>query len=235
MGDKLGYSVVSPAHNEEGNLEKLVKSLQEVLAKTAGQNSFEIIIVNDNSTDNSEKLLEKLKSDIKQLVVVNRKNAPGVGNAIREGLAKARGDIIITMDADLSHDPREIPQLLKALEGYDMVCGSRYTQKGIGEMNLPRKIISRTFNNIFKMLLGLCVRDFTSGYRVIRRKVIEGIHLKNEKFGLYIEIPLKASKKGFRITEAPIHYYGRNEGESKLSYLKEGPEYIKVILDVMKS
>ena len=96
------HSLVIPAHNEAKNLPKLLVKARSVLKKT--KKKFEIILVNDNSTDNTIKVLEKLKNKIKELRIVNRKTNPGVGYAIREGLSKAKGDVIITMDGDLSHD-----------------------------------------------------------------------------------------------------------------------------------
>jgi len=118
----MRYSLVIPAHNESENLVRLLKSACSVLQKT--NEKFEIIAVNDNSTDDSLEMLKSLKRQIKEIVIVNRTKNPGVGYAIREGLGNAKGSVIITMDGDLSHDPSEIPKFLGLLNGYDMVCGS---------------------------------------------------------------------------------------------------------------
>lgn len=230
--EKIYYSVVVPAHNEAGNLKRLISELKNVLSK-AGK-KFEIIIVNDNSTDGSLKVLDKLKKKVSELVILNRTANPGVGNAIREGLYKTRGAIIITMDGDLSHNPEEIPLLLEKLEGNDMVCGSRYITGGDADMPVSRKLISGAFNVIFRTLLGLKIRDFTSGFRVYKRKVIEKISLKSRKFGIYIEIPLKAHIAGFKLAESPIKYLKREIGQSNLNYFVQGPEYLRVIFEVLK-
>lgn len=229
----IHYSVVVPAHNEAGNLRKLALGIKNALSKT--RKKFEIVIVNDNSADNSSEVLEHLKKKgVSELVIINRTTNPGVGNAIREGLCKARGETIITMDGDLSHEPEEIPKLLAKMGRYDMVCGSRYINGSKANIELSRKIISKTFNILFGNLLRMPVRDFTSGFRAYKREVIEKINLKNQNFGIYIEIPLKAYINGFKLTEAPITYSKRQSGHSNLNYFSQGPEYLKVIFEVLK-
>lgn len=229
---KAYYSVVIPAHNESKCLEKLVLKLKDDVSKL--NKRFEIIIVNDNSTDDSLQVLKRLKKNVDELVIINREKNPGVGNAIREGLYKTKGKIIITMDGDLSHNPAEIPKLLGSLGKYDIVCGSRYIRGGKAYIEFSRKIISNTFNVIFRNLLRIPVKDFTSGFRAYKREVIEKINLKNENFGIYIEVPLKAYLAGFKLTEAPITYSKRKSGHSNLNYFVQGPEYLKVILEVLK-
>ena len=221
-----------PAHNESKNLAKLLKKTDSVLKKT--NEKFEIIVVNDNSTDNSSKILEDLKKEIKGLKIINRTANPGVGYAIREGLSKVKGDIIITMDADMSHNPGEIPNFLKLLNDYDMICGSRYINGGKADMVYSRIIISSLFNLIFRNLIGIPVRDFTSGFRAYKTEVIKKIRLESKKFGIYIEIPIKAHLKGFKLKEIPISYRKREFMKSNLNYFKQGPEYLKVILNALK-
>ena len=226
------HSLVIPAHNEAKNLQKLLKKAYSVLKKT--KEKFEIIVVNDNSTDNSDEILKKLNEKIKELRIVNRTKNPGAGYAIREGLGKVRGDIIITMDGDLSHDPAEIANFLKFLKNYDMICGSRYAKGGKAEMTYSRILMSSLFNLIFRKLIGIPVKDFTSGFRAYKAKIIDKIELKSKKFGIFIEIPLKAHLAGFKLTEIPISYHERCFGKSNLNYFKQGPEYIKVALEALK-
>jgi len=226
------YSLVIPAHNESKNLSKLLKTAIVVFKKLGKK--FEIIVVNDNSTDNSWNVLQDLKKEIRQLRVINRTTKPGVGYAIREGLYNAKGDIIITMDGDLSHDPKEIPNFLKLLNSYDMVCGSRYIQGGKASMAKSRILISGLFNIIFRSLIGVPVRDFTSGFRVYRSEVIKKIKLISKTFGIYIEIPIKAHLAGFKLTEIPIIYHKREFGKSNLNYFNQGPEYLKVVFSALK-
>lgn len=226
------YSLVMPAHNEARNLPKLLEKAYSVLKKT--KEKFEIIVVNDNSTDNSDEVLEMLGKKIKELKVVARTKNPGAGFAIREGLSRAKGHVIITMDADLSHDPAEIPIFLKLLKNYDMVCGSRYAKGGKAEMAYSRILVSSLFNFIFRKVLGIPVRDFTSGFRVYKAEILDKIELKSKKFGIFIEIPLKAHLAGFKLTETPISYHERGFGKSNLNYFKQGPEYLKVAFEALR-
>ena len=225
------YSLVIPAHNEAKNLPKLVGKSHSALKKT--RQVFEIIIVNDNSTDNSYGVLKMLQKKFKELRIVNRASNPGVGYAIRQGISSAKGSIIITMDGDLSHDPYEMPKLLAQLKNYDMVCGSRYTKGGKANMASSRKLVSVLFNIVFRTLIGIKVRDFTSGYRAYNADILKKISLKSRKFGIFIEIPLKAYLAGFRLAEVPITYHKREHGKSNLNFFKKGPEYLKVALEAI--
>ena len=232
MKKNIFYSVVVPAHNESRNLRKLVLGLKRVLSKTGKK--FEIIIVNDNSTDDSLIVLKELKKSVHELIIVNRTSNPGVGNAIREGLNNVRGDIIITMDADLSHAPEEIPKFLNSFDDSDMICGSRYTKGGKADMTYSRILISGLFNLIFRKIIGIKVKDFTSGYRAYKSKVPKAIKLNSKKFGIYIEIPIKAHLAGFKLKEIPISYHKREFGSSNLNYFKQGPEYLKVVFEGLR-
>ena len=225
------YSSVTPARNEAQNLPQLVENLDAALRSLGSP--YEIVIVNDNSTDDSKAVLESLRSRFPALRPVHRSSDPGVGNAIREGLRKAQGQVIITFDGDLSHDPAEIPSLLKGLKGYDMVCGSRYMSGGKAHMNLSRVLISGMSNMVFRTALGLPIKDFTSGFRVYKRTVIDTIKLKGSQFGVYIEIPIKAHLAGFKLTEMPITYHQRKFGTTHLNYMKQVPEYLKVALEAI--
>jgi dolichol-phosphate mannosyltransferase len=225
------YSVVTPARNEALNLPELVERLDNVLQKLG--KAYEIIIVNDNSTDDSTRVLENLKLRFSSLNPLHRTENPGVGMAIRSGLKKAQGQVIITLDGDLSHAPEEIPRLLEGLKNYDMVCGSRYMSGGKADMHISRVIISGVFNIIFRGILGIPVKDFTSGFRTYKRTVVDSITLTGSQFGVYIEIPIKAYLAGFKLTEQPITYHKRKYGTTHLSYLKQGPEYLKVAFEAL--
>ena len=228
----ITYSVVTPARNEAQNLPQLVEALDAALRPLGAP--YEIIIVNDNSTDDSKAVLEGLRSRSTALRPIHRASYPGVGNAIREGLNNAQGQTIITLDADLSHDPGEIPSLLEGLKDHDMVCGSRYMSGGKAHMGISRVIISGASNMLFRTVLGLPVKDFTSGFRVYKRAVIDTIALKGSQFGVYIEIPIKAHLAGFKLTERPITYHKRKFGTTHLNYIKQVPEYLNVALEGLK-
>jgi len=225
------YSVVIPAHNEAKTLNGLVLEIKKILSKTGKK--FEIIIVNDNSTDNTAEVLKDISNSHPELIPINRTTNPGVGYTIRDGFKNVSGKVIITIDADLSHNPLEIPNFLAALKDHDMVCGSRYIKGGKAEVTLTRLIISRSFNFIFRNLIGIHVKDFTSGYRAYKSDIIDNIKLTSKNFGIFIEIPLKAHLAGYKITEIPINYQRREVGKSNLGYFKQGPEYLRVIFEVL--
>ncbi|MFH1788868.1 MAG: polyprenol monophosphomannose synthase [Candidatus Altiarchaeota archaeon] len=220
---KTDLSIIVPAHNEEENLAKLMAEIRNTL----GDDGYEVIIVNDNSTDGTKKVLEELAGKYPQLKPIHRTPPQGVGHTLRTGFAAASGDIIVTMDADLSHDPNDIPRLIEKLnEGYDIVLGSRYMEGGEIENTLSRKIISKSFS-VFTKILGLHVKDATTGFRAHKRLVLEALKLSSVGFEIHIEIPMKAGKKGYWVAEVPIIYHERYAGESKLNYAKEGPRYVK--------
>lgn len=225
----MELSIVIPAHNEAGNLPELISAIDKVVASVIST-EYEIFVVNDNSTDITEAVLKELKENHPALRYIHRKNGKGVGNTLRDGFKTAKGDIIITMDADLSHDPKYIPSLYSKLkEGYDIVIGSRYIKGGGMDSTMGRLILSRGFA-IFSNLLGLNVHDATTGYRAQKKKVLDELSLESEGFEIHIEIPMKAKKRGFRLCEIPIKYAKRKEGRSKLSYISEGPRYIKIAI-----
>jgi dolichol-phosphate mannosyltransferase len=222
-------SVVIPAFNEEKNVKKLIEQIETVFINH--KINGEIIFVNDNSTDNTSKIAHELRKIYSNLTVIDRTDGlNGPGRTQREGFKHVRGKIIITMDSDLSHDPREIPKFLRAITTTDIVCGSRYGLEGKAEMSFFRTLISKSYNFIFKSLLGIPVNDLTSGYRAYRYELIKSLELSSPGFGIYVEIPIKAYLKGYKFGEVPIYYHPRKKGKSKLSYISQGPEYIKVIL-----
>lgn len=224
----MGISVVIPAHNEGSNLGKLVAAVDGALGKIS--KDYQIVVVNDNSTDDSEAVLEKLRKDYKSLKPVQRRGKKGVGNTLREGFKNCDHDIVISMDGDFSHRPKDIPVLYnKLMEGYDVVVGSRYIEGGSMDNKLSRFMISKGFA-IFANVLGLPIHDATSGFRAHRKKVLDTLNLESIGFEIHAEIPMKAKKMGYKVSEAPIVYEKRAGGASNLSYLEQGPGYVKILI-----
>jgi len=222
-------SIVIPAHNEAENIVLLVKEIKKILDRN--NISFETIVVDDNSTDDTSERILDMKKKMSNLVLIKRRDGkPGVGRNFREGFSKAKGDIIITMDADFSHDPNDLPRFVDAMKHADFVSGSRYMHGGSGELDLQRKIISRGYSFFCGLLLGIEMTDFSTGYRAISRKAVEKISLESDGFSIHSELPIKIHLKNFRIKEIPIHYKKRRKGFSKLKYMKEGKYYTGVLL-----
>jgi dolichol-phosphate mannosyltransferase len=226
----MKVAVVVPAHNEEENIEKLVHDIDEILRQSRIEN--QIIIVDDNSKDNTGAILNDLSKNMPNLTPVFRSDGVcGVGLTLREGIEAAKNcDIIITMDGDFSHDPKEIPKLIQGIKnGADLVIGSRYMKGGRADMPRSRIIISGLYNLVSKIFLRTSIQDLTTGFRAMKRTTIERIELTSEGFEIHPEIHLKIYKQGFNVVEVPIYYHRRGGGSSKLRYLKVGPGYLKVI------
>lgn len=215
--------IVTPTYNERGNLEEFVKRVAG-----AGLSDFKIIVVDDNSPDGTGKLAEKLAEKY-PLKVLHRSEKSGLGTAyvhafkkILAGEFKNWGDpeLIVQMDADLSHDPKAIPAMLAKAQNYDVILGSRYVPGGkIENWNITRRALSR-FGNIYaRAVLGLPYRDMTGGFKCFKRHVLENIDLDSLSsvgYNFQIETTHKAHQMGYKILEIPITFAERKTGKSKI-------------------
>lgn len=223
------YSIVIPAHNEEGNIEKFM--LRVVDSIKVNKLSAEIIAVDDVSSDKTGKLLDKLADKFKNLRVIHRSSNNGPGNAERAGFAVAKGAWIITLDSDLSHRPEEIPDFIKkAKSGYDMVIGSRFVPGG--EMDGPvfRLFLSQSCAFLAKIITGYPLHDASSGYRIMRTSALQKLNLQSPWFEIHTEIPVKFFLHGYKVAEIPIRYERRGEGQSKLTIFQSVPKYLRIML-----
>jgi len=229
----MKVAIVVPAHNEEENIKRLISDIDKVLRsldRSISEN--QIIIVDDNSDDNTSIILRDLSKEMTNLTPIYRNDGVcGVGLTLREGIKAAKNsDIIVTMDSDFSHDPNEIPKLIQGIKnGADLVIGSRYMKGGRADMPRSRILISGLYNILSKIFLRTFINDLTTGFRAVRKKAVEKIELNSEGFEIHPEIHLKVYKKGFKVIEVPIHYHRRGGGTSKLRYFKVGPGYLKVV------
>ncbi|PIQ70361.1 glycosyltransferase [Candidatus Shapirobacteria bacterium CG03_land_8_20_14_0_80_40_19] len=202
-------SVIIPFLNEEQSLTELYQRLTAVLKK-----EFEIIFVNDGSTDNSLKVVQELAEKDGRIRLINFIRNKGKSAALTAGFKKARGEIIITMDADLQDQPEEINKLLEKLkDGYDLVSGwkkKRYDKKII-------VYFSRLFNWIIRKTTKLQIHDINCGFKAYRREVAENLSLYGD---LYRFIPILAAKEGFKIGETEISHALRRYGRSKYGFSK---------------
>ena len=211
--------VVVPTYNEIHTLERAVKGL---LAATG--DTVHVLVVDDCSPDGTGELADRLAGCDPRVHALHRPGKRGLGSAYREGFrwGMARGaQVLCEMDADLSHDPADLPRLLHAIRGADVVIGSRYVHTG-GVVDWPahRRALSRGANAYVRLCTGLPVRDSTAGFRAYRCAVLESLDLStvaSQGYSFQLEMALRAWRLGFRIVEVPITFVERREGASKIS------------------
>jgi glycosyltransferase involved in cell wall biosynthesis len=221
-------SLIIPAYNEE-------KSIQEVITKSAQTMNklsllYEIIVVDDGSTDNTE---EVARQSLPQITVISNKKNRGKGYSIRRGVDYARGSIILTIDSDGEHNPREIPLLLlPVLKGVDIVSGSRFLQ-GKEPVTTKLNYIGNTFFNLSIMLLtGRRVSDSQTGFRAMKKDVFEKMNLISEGYEIEAEITVKSLLNGFSFLEVPVKITRRKHSVSKIKIL---PDSKKILTTLIKA
>ena len=210
---------VVPTYNEAENLPLIVP---EILAQSP---EVQVLIVDDNSPDGTGKLADELVAESDRVHVLHRTEKQGLGAAYRAGIARALelgADRVIQMDADFSHPPDEIKTLLREIETYDVVLGSRYLT-GITVVNWPieRILLSYFGNQYAKRATGLPISDMTGGFRCVRRSVLEkmGIErIKADGYAFQIEMNFRFVHAEASIKEIPFFFLDRTRGESKLSW-----------------
>lgn len=228
-GDLLKNSwIVIPTHNEEGNIEKLITLISEVSPDS------KILIVDDNSTDETRVILRHLAAKFDNLSTLLRPQKLGLGPAYLAGFEyalKNGAEAIVQMDADLSHSPNDIPRLLSGLRDYDLVIGSRWISGGkVKGWPLKRLLISRAGNIYAKVLLRSKIRDLTGGFKAHGRRPLELVTSDGASSGGYafqIEINKKYESLGMRVLEIPIVFCERETGYSKMSF--------SIVLEAMKN
>lgn len=224
-------SVVVPAHNEEGHIAQTLRGLADAL-RAAGI-SFEILVVNDNSTDTTERILASLSAADPALRYVNNAPPNGFGLAVRRGLAEFRGDAVAICMADGSDDPADLVAFYRKLEsGYDCVFGSRFIQGSrVRDYPMLKLALNRLANLMIRSLFLLRYNDVTNAFKLYRRGAIAGIQpLLSHHFNLTVELPLKCIIRGYRYAVLPNSWKNRKEGVSKLRIKEMGSRYLFIIL-----
>lgn len=215
-------SIVIPTLNEKENIGRLISTIESSVKLP-----HEIIIVDDDSKDGTVDLITRLQRKMGAKLRLIRRKERGLGGAILTGLKAARGEFIATMDADLSHYPSDIGGMLRALDGHDVVVGSRYLKGSrVKKISFHRLIISKGANILTRLLLGLTPSDLTNNFRIYRKSALSKIDLAgitNTSFSCLVEILYLLRRKGASFTEYPIRFGEREGGLSKLSY----GQYIK--------
>jgi len=229
----MKLSVIIPAHNEETSITQTVESL--IAALKANAIEYEIVIVNDNSTDGTVIVLEGLASRFERIKVVANEGPKGFGRAIRRGLDCFCADTVVIYMGDGSDDPADVVQYYrKILEGYDCVFGSRFI-KGSKVSGYPaiKYILNRLGNQFIKLLFFIKYNDVSNAFKAYKKEVIYAIQpLVSQYFNITVEMPLKAIIRGFSYTVIPISWNGRKSGVSKYNIKELSRKYFFSILFV---
>lgn len=228
----MKLSIVLPAYNEEGSI---IDTLRTLFAKLKEEKiDHEIIVVNDNSKDNTLKLLHIIQEQIPTLTIYTNYGPNGFGYAIRYGLERFKGDCVAIMMADLSDDPSDLILFYNRLCMGDVDCvfGSRFI-KGGKTVDYPflKLIINRIANFIIQIVIGIKYNDATNAFKLYKRNVITGISpLISPHFNLTIELSLKSIIRGYSYVVIPNKWYNRKQGVSKLKIKEMGSRYFFILM-----
>jgi dolichol-phosphate mannosyltransferase len=209
--------VCLPTYNERETLEAMVRALQP--------HGVRVLVIDDNSPDGTGEIADRLAAELDFVSVLHRARKEGLGPAYLAGFRRALAtdaDLILEMDCDFSHDPKDVPRLIAACEeGADLALGSRYVPGGGTEnWGLGRRIVSWGGSFYARVLLGVRIRDLTGGFKCYRRVVLETIDLdaiESRGYAFQIEGTYRTLRKGFRVVEVPIRFIDRVHGQSKMS------------------
>ncbi len=232
----MTLSIVIPTYNERENLKQLIPNLRKDYPKA------EIFIVDDNSPDETWKLVKEFSKKDLHLHLVFQKKKKGLGRAYLNGFTQAfkkKTDYIVQMDGDFSHDSKYIKEMLEAMKNFDMVIGSRYVS-GISVSNwgIYRILLSYFANFYARFFTRIDIKDLTGGFKCYKRKVLESINFKVMKSSGYcyqVEMNYIVKKLGFKVGEIPIMFHERGEGVSKMSKMIILEAILKIPFFILKS
>ncbi len=228
----MKLSIVIPAYNEEKNIGKCIQELQRVIRDEHGI-PYEIIVVNDNSSDGTEGAIREQMAADPNIRTVNRTPPGGFGRAVRSGLEQVQGDVVVIYMADLSDDPQDvIVYYRKILEGYDCVYGSRFL-RGSKVEHYPwvKLFFNRIVNRCVQFMFWTRFNDLTNAFKAYRTSVIRDCGpYRASHFNITLEMSLSALIRRYEIVQVPIRWYGRTWGTSKLKLREMGRKYLCTVL-----
>ena len=224
-------SVVIPAHNEEGHIRGTVEGV--VVALEQAKICYEILVINDNSVDRTEKIVHDLGRANRAVRCVSNDPPNGFGFAVRRGLADFQGDAVAIFMADGSDAPADLVAFYRKLrEGYDCVFGSRFSRGGrVVDYPTPKLILNRLGNRFIQLLFRISCDDISNAFKMYRRTVIAGIQpLLAQHFNLTVELLLKSIVRGYRYAVVPNTWTNRKQGVSKFKIKEMGSRYFFIVL-----
>jgi dolichol-phosphate mannosyltransferase len=213
-------AIILPTYCEAENIADIIRTIENLKLSSI------LVVIDDSSPDGTQNIVRKLKKNYKNIILLNRPRKMGLGTAIIDGFRLLLSlpkppKYIITMDADYSHNPKDIPKLLQlANKGYDLVIGSRYCKKGkVKGWKLARLLISKTANKITRILIKLPLNDFTSGFRCYSKEYVKIAlpKLHSQTYEIQIETIRQAKLQNSKVGEMPIVFENRKKGKSKLT------------------
>ena len=208
--------IFTATYNEAENIRKFIEKILELNVK------LDLLVIDDNSPDETWKIVNEYKKENENIILVKRENKEGLDTAHKLAFNYAKEhnyDYLITLDADLSHDPEKIPNFLDELKNNPFLIGSRYIKDGKNEMKLKRYILSSVGNKIIKFVLGIDSDEFTSGYRGFNLKMLNNFdinRISSKGYSFFMETVYLLSAAGYKIKQIPIRFKDREKGISKI-------------------
>jgi len=229
----MNISVILAARNEEDNIKILVPSL----LKSYDKDILEVIVVNDNSIDNTKEVTEQLMKKNKKIKLINRTPPGGVGRALKEGFRSVskEADYVLIMDSDFINNVPDVKVFIeKAKQGYEVVIGSRYIPGG-KLVNYPsfKKMANRTYHFIVRYVMRIPHSDLTNNFKLFKAEIVKKIKWKSNNFAINAETGLFPYVKKYKMIEVPVSWIERSYGKSDFKVIKLGPSYLKVMFRVM--
>jgi len=224
--EEFSVSIVIPVFNEELTIGDIVARTRSTLEQF--KLSYEVLVIDDGSVDRSAEISQASEAH------VLREAHQGKGHALRLGFERAKGDVIVTLDSDGSHQPEEIPLILRCMmeNKVDFVIGSRFLNTDVNNAKIPNvnRIGNRMFSDLIQLFTGVKISDSQSGFRAIRSSVIKKMRLNSRGYEVESEMLVKALKMGVRVAEIPVSFEQRTVGKSKLDPLKDGTKILYSII-----
>lgn len=230
----MKFSIVIPAHNEEGHIANTVIAIKQEF-ESANIKNIEILVVNDHSQDKTYDIVQELNEQDERIRVVNNQGRGGYGFAVRCGLANFTGDAVVIAMADASDDPRDMVKYYKGLSrGVDCMFGTRFCKQAKAyDYPLFKRILNRFGNWLIAIMFGIRYNDVSNAFKAYKREVIEGVGpILSCHFNLTVELPLKAVVRGYSYKIIPTNWYNREKGVSKWKIKEMGSRYMFIMLYV---